>query len=210
MHYGRTQHWAEGDANRKWVYVRAGSHRHRRQPLPSTSPQGTICAASCRSWSRRCGTRPAKRRPTWMLIKADVPRSPGWPRKRRRSPPIHPARYAVVEATKAFNELEDGILVRDGGATVIFQWTHSQSKPRDVIWNQNFGHLAPACRTRSAPLGGRGRQAPGHAADLGSGVPVPHRRSWKRCATETSAGLRGGRRSPVGSGGRRVQAGPFE
>jgi thiamine pyrophosphate-dependent acetolactate synthase large subunit-like protein len=21
MHYGRTQHWAEGDANRKWVYV---------------------------------------------------------------------------------------------------------------------------------------------------------------------------------------------
>jgi hypothetical protein len=31
--------------------------------------------------------------------------------------------------------------VRDGGATVIFQWTYSQSKPRDVIWNQNFGHL---------------------------------------------------------------------
>ena len=32
-------------------------------------------------------------------------------------------------------------MVRDGGATVIFQWTYSQSKPRDVIWNQNFGHL---------------------------------------------------------------------
>jgi hypothetical protein len=31
--------------------------------------------------------------------------------------------------------------VRDGGATVIFQWTYSQAKPRDVIWNQNFGHL---------------------------------------------------------------------
>ena len=26
-------------------------------------------------------------------------------------------------------------------ATVIFQWTYSQAKPRDVIWNQNFGHL---------------------------------------------------------------------
>jgi acetolactate synthase-1/2/3 large subunit len=52
--------------------------------------------------------------------------------------PIHPARF-VVEATKAFPE--DGILVRDGGATVIFQWTYSQTKPRDVIWNQNFGHL---------------------------------------------------------------------
>ena len=54
--------------------------------------------------------------------------------------PVHPARY-VVEATKAFDELDDGILVRDGGATVIFQWTYSQTKPRDVIWNQNFGHL---------------------------------------------------------------------
>jgi len=32
-------------------------------------------------------------------------------------------------------------MVRDGGATVIFGWTYSQSKPRDVIWNQNFGHL---------------------------------------------------------------------
>ena len=32
-------------------------------------------------------------------------------------------------------------MVRDGGATVIFQWTYSQAKPHDVIWNQNFGHL---------------------------------------------------------------------
>jgi thiamine pyrophosphate-dependent acetolactate synthase large subunit-like protein len=54
---------------------------------------------------------------------------------------VHPARY-VVEATRAFAALpQDGILVRDGGATVIFQWTYSQAKPHDVIWNQNFGHL---------------------------------------------------------------------
>ena len=52
--------------------------------------------------------------------------------------PIHPARF-VVEATRAFPK--DGIMVRDGGATVIFQWTYSQAKPHDVIWNQNFGHL---------------------------------------------------------------------
>jgi thiamine pyrophosphate-dependent acetolactate synthase large subunit-like protein len=54
--------------------------------------------------------------------------------------PVHPARY-VVEATKAFAELDDGIMVRDGGATTIFGWTYSQAKPHDVIWNQNFGHL---------------------------------------------------------------------
>ncbi len=52
--------------------------------------------------------------------------------------PIHPARF-VVEATKAFPA--DGIMARDGGATVIFQWTYSQAKPHDVMWNQNFGHL---------------------------------------------------------------------
>ena len=62
-------------------------------------------------------------------------------RPRAGRTPVHPARY-VVEATKAFDEYtEDGIMVRDGGATVIFQWTYSQAKPRDVIWNQNFGHL---------------------------------------------------------------------
>ena len=52
--------------------------------------------------------------------------------------PIHTARF-VIEATRAFPQ--DGILIRDGGATVIFQWTYSQAKPRDVIWNQNFGHI---------------------------------------------------------------------
>ena len=33
------------------------------------------------------------------------------------------------------------IVIRDGGATVIFQWTYSQAKPHDVVWNQNFGHI---------------------------------------------------------------------
>ena len=51
---------------------------------------------------------------------------------------MNTARF-VVEATKAFPK--EGIMVRDGGATVIFQWTYSQAKPHDVVWNQNFGHL---------------------------------------------------------------------
>jgi thiamine pyrophosphate-dependent acetolactate synthase large subunit-like protein len=52
--------------------------------------------------------------------------------------PMHTSRF-VVESTRAFPK--DGILIRDGGATVIFQWTYSQCKPHDVIWNQNFGHI---------------------------------------------------------------------
>jgi thiamine pyrophosphate-dependent acetolactate synthase large subunit-like protein len=52
--------------------------------------------------------------------------------------PMHTAQF-VTEASKAFPA--DGILIRDGGATVIYQWTYSQSKPHDVIWNQNYGHI---------------------------------------------------------------------
>ena len=52
--------------------------------------------------------------------------------------PVHPARF-VVEATK--NLPADTILVRDGGSTSIFGWTYSQYQPRDLVWNQNTGHL---------------------------------------------------------------------
>jgi acetolactate synthase-1/2/3 large subunit len=41
-------------------------------------------------------------------------------------------------------------MVRDGGATVIFQWTYSQSEPCGVIWKQIFGRLGRDWRIRSA------------------------------------------------------------
>jgi thiamine pyrophosphate-dependent acetolactate synthase large subunit-like protein len=69
----------------------------------------------------------------------------------------------VVEATKAFPP--DGIMIRDGGATVIFQWTYSQCKPHDVIWNQNFGHIGTglpyATGAMLADRAATGRQRPG-------------------------------------------------
>jgi thiamine pyrophosphate-dependent acetolactate synthase large subunit-like protein len=55
-----------------------------------------------------------------------------------RQPLIHPARL-TVEATSAIPN--DAVLVRDGGATMIYTWTYAQITPRDSIWNQNFGHL---------------------------------------------------------------------
>ena len=141
MHYGRTQHWAGNDANRKWVYAEQDPTAigvNRRfdvalvGDLRGVVPQLIEALKDC----------PRKPAPSLQVLiekdakeLADMAESAPSGRS-----PIHPARY-VVEATKAFNELEDGILVRDGGATVIFQWTYSQSKPRDVIWNQNFGHL---------------------------------------------------------------------
>jgi acetolactate synthase-1/2/3 large subunit len=142
MHYGRTQHWAGNDANRKWVYVEQdptaiGVNRRFDVPLVGDL-RGVVpqLVEALRETPRSQSTN------LETLVKADAAELT---RVAEEAPsgrtPVHPARY-VVEATKAFDEFaKDGIMVRDGGATVIFQWTYSQTKPRDVIWNQNFGHL---------------------------------------------------------------------
>ncbi|OBK77468.1 thiamine pyrophosphate-binding protein [Mycobacterium sp. 1164985.4] len=142
MHYGRTQHWADNDANRKWILVEQDP-----TAIGVNRPIDVPLVGDLRGVVPQLveALRDAPRTPSAeldALIKADAAEIA---RVAEEAPsgraPIHPARY-VVEATKAFDECtEDGILVRDGGATVIFQWTYSQTKPRDVIWNQNFGHL---------------------------------------------------------------------
>ncbi|BBY06474.1 thiamine pyrophosphate-binding protein [Mycobacterium noviomagense] len=139
VHYGTTRHWADNNAHRKWIYVE-------QDPLAIgvNRPVDVALVGDLR------GVVP-------QLIEAlrDKPRTPSADLERwikqdvehvaelaETAPsgqtPIHTARF-VVEATKAFPKA--GIMVRDGGATVIFQWTYSQAKPHDVIWNQNFGHL---------------------------------------------------------------------
>ena len=143
-HYGRWRHWLENEANRKWIYVQQdptaiGVNRPVDVPLVGDL-RGVV--------------------PQLVRALEDTPRAPApdleryirqeaeqlaalAEESRTRSDgtgevPIHTSRF-VVEATRVFPQ--DGILIRDGGATVIFQWTYSQCKPHDVIWNQNFGHI---------------------------------------------------------------------
>src|SRR5262249_15497988 len=52
--------------------------------------------------------------------------------------PVHPARW-VVEATRSLPA--DTVLAVDGGAITIFGWAYSQFRARDLVWNQNAGHL---------------------------------------------------------------------
>ncbi len=142
MHYGRTQHWAGNDANRKWVYVEQDPTAigvNRRFDVPLVGDLRGVVPQLVEAL-RETPRSPSNNLET--LVEADAAELA---RVADEAPsgrtPVHPARY-VVEATKAFDEFaKDGIMVRDGGATVIFQWTYSQTKPRDVIWNQNFGHL---------------------------------------------------------------------
>jgi acetolactate synthase I/II/III large subunit len=139
VHYGKGRHWAAGNADRKWVLIELdpaaiGVNRPIDVPLV-----GDLRAVV----------------PQLVDALKGPPRSPspelaGWVKQEearltelaesapKGMTPIHTASF-VVEATKAFPK--DGIMVRDGGATVVFQWTYSQAKPHDVVWNQNFGHL---------------------------------------------------------------------
>ncbi|BBZ11276.1 thiamine pyrophosphate-binding protein [Mycobacterium branderi] len=138
VHYGKGRHWAANDANRKWIAVELdptaiGVNRRIDVPLvgdlraivpqlvEALKDSPRAASADLDEWVTRDAARIAE------LAKTAPSQTP-----------VHTARF-VVEATKAFPA--DGILVRDGGATVIFQWTYSQAKPHDVIWNQNFGHI---------------------------------------------------------------------
>src|SRR5579862_1319717 len=139
VHYGRGRHWAENNAKRKWIYIERdpraiGVNRPIDAPLVGdlraivpqlvealkSSPRSV--SADLDGWIKKDAARLAELAETAPSGKS----------------PVHTARF-VVEATKAFPK--NGIMVRDGGATVIFQWTYSQAKPHDVVWNQNFGHL---------------------------------------------------------------------
>ena len=139
VHYGKFRHWSQHNANRKWIYLEqdplaVGVNRPVDVPLVgdlrAVVPQLVQALQDRRRPAAPDLDRWIKQDADQLAKLADAAPS--------GQIPIHTARF-VVEATKAFPA--DGIMVRDGGATVIFQWTYSQAKPNDVIWNQNFGHL---------------------------------------------------------------------
>jgi acetolactate synthase I/II/III large subunit len=139
VHYGKTRHWAKNNANRKWIYVEQdpmaiGVNRPVDVPLVGDLRGVVPQLVEALKDSPRT---PSPDLDRWIKQDADQLNELAETAPSGRTP-IHPARF-VVEATKAFPS--DGIMARDGGATVIFQWTYSQAKPHDVIWNQNFGHL---------------------------------------------------------------------
>jgi len=139
VHYGKGRHWAANDANRKWIYIEldpAAIGVNRPIDVPLVGDLRVVVPQLIEAL--KDSARP------------DCPELAGWVKDETRrlaelaesapkaESPVHTARF-VVEATKAFPK--NGILVRDGGATVVFQWTYSCAKPHDVVWNQNFGHL---------------------------------------------------------------------
>ena len=139
VHYGRTRHWADKDAIRKWVYIEQDATAigvNRPIDIPLVGDLRAIVPQLVEAFQAS----PRDDHPDLARwIREDAERlqqlADEAPRDTEK---VHTAAW-VVEATKAFPA--NGIMVRDGGASVVFQWTYSQCKPHDVIWNQNFGHL---------------------------------------------------------------------
>jgi acetolactate synthase I/II/III large subunit len=143
VHFGRWRHWHAGEANRKWIYVQQdptaiGVNRPIDVPLVgdvrAVVPQLTRALGA----GREAGPDLAKfmkdgQDELDQLAAETLTKSDG-----TGNVAVHTSRF-IVEATKAFPK--DGIMIRDGGASVIFGWTYNQCKPNDVIWNQNYGHI---------------------------------------------------------------------
>ncbi len=144
VHFGRARHWAEGNASRRWVLVEQdptaiGINR------PIDVPLVGDLRAIAPQLARALQATPRAPHPELAtLAAAEAARRAKRAAQARTRPdgsgetPIHPARL-VVEATEAFPP--DGIFIRDGGAMVITQFTYGQARPRDVLWNQNYGHI---------------------------------------------------------------------
>ncbi|MFB4298664.1 thiamine pyrophosphate-binding protein [Actinomadura sp. NTSP31] len=139
VHYGRGRHWLDNEANRKWILVEqdpAAIGVNRPIDVPLVGDLRAIVPQLVDAL-KDAPREPSKELEGW--IAGDAARLAELAETAPAGmSPVHPARL-VVEATKVFPA--DGIMVRDGGATTIFQWTYSQAKPHDVMWNQNFGHL---------------------------------------------------------------------
>ncbi|OFJ52501.1 thiamine pyrophosphate-binding protein [Mycolicibacterium grossiae] len=138
VHYGKGRHWVDNEANRKWISIELdptaiGVNRRIDVPLVGDLRAVVPQLVDALKDSPRQASAELSR---W--IADDAARIAKLAEDAPAGTPVHTAKF-VVEATKAFPE--DGIMVRDGGATVIFQWTYSQAKPHDVVWNQNFGHI---------------------------------------------------------------------
>jgi len=140
VHFGRGYLWAEGNVDRKWIYVELDPEaigQNRPIDVPLVGDLRTVVP----QLSAALKDSPRAEHPDLQRwIQADKERLQALTQQdfSTDSGRVHTGQW-VIEATKAMPA--NAIHARDGGCTVIFTWTYLQSKPHDVVWNQNFGCL---------------------------------------------------------------------
>jgi len=139
VHMGIGRHWEKNDAKRKWIYIeRDGSAMGVNRPIdaPLVGDIRDVVPQLIEALEDRPRT-PSPEFETWQGMQKE------WKTGLLESvpsgqDPVHPARL-IVEATRVIPD--NAIYAADGGSTTIFGWTYSQFTPRDLVWNQNTGHL---------------------------------------------------------------------
>ena len=143
-HYGRWRHWVDNEANRKWIYVNQDATAigvNRSYDVPLVGDLRGVVPQLVRALG---GAKLAGHPHMAEFIKREAEAIDAlYEESKSRDDgtgdvPMNTSRF-ITEATRAFPK--DGIMIRDGGATVIYTWTFNQAHPHDVIWNQNYGHI---------------------------------------------------------------------
>jgi len=138
MHFGRGFLWAEGNVDRKWINIELDAEaigQNRPIDVPLVGDLRTVVPQLCAALK---DSPQAEHPDLQRWVKEDADRLAALTKQdfSTDSGRVHTAQW-VVESTGAMPK--NAIHARDGGGTVVFTWTYLQSKPNDVIWNQNFG-----------------------------------------------------------------------
>ncbi len=138
-HYGRGRHWSKGNADRKWIYIEQDPTAigvNRPIDVPLVGDLRAIVPQLTEALGNFSATLPDKVREQVRAHDAEkealVARLPDV------SKPIHTGRLAV-EATRALPP--ETVIVRDGGAASMWFNAALMMKPRDAMWNSNYGAI---------------------------------------------------------------------
>ena len=138
-HYGRAVHFANGNTERKWIYIERdpsaiGVNRDIDVPLVGdlrdVMPQ--LCKALDIAGSFAANEQLASWRVEFSNARQQMIDS---------APdvqPIHPGRL-MAEARKVIPD--DAVIVRDGGCTTLWEIAYHEQRSHDYLWTSKFGHL---------------------------------------------------------------------
>lgn len=134
VHFGQSRHWKAAPPHQRWLEINRRPSARRpidhslqadlRQILPALT--------------QKLPSAPTVRQPASNPAAANATAARAAQARAYPPSPIHPARL-VVEVTAALPP--NAILIRDGGAGVLFQLGFGQTRPQDVLWSQNAAHL---------------------------------------------------------------------
>ncbi|WP_343613199.1 thiamine pyrophosphate-dependent enzyme [Novosphingobium sp.] len=138
VHLGRRRHWRAGDDTRRWIRVDPDVEGMAvNRPIDVALAGDAVLAihALAHALPSRVpdADLPARQQ-------AEAARLAAWDGAARAHPatPVHPARL-VSEAMAVLPP--EALLVRDGGAGVLFQLSRGGGHEGGVLWSRAFGHL---------------------------------------------------------------------